>query len=137
MRGLEKLTGEAELEFEEVSDDRFDRADGVKIPLSDLEKVFGEREIFRQGGEIREFESVGRMQGESINAFIRRFRLLERKLWDNKIPEYPEQARVIKLLDGLRLDEKSTATVLLAADNRYCMKDVLEALRIRPPPPPA
>ena len=62
LRGLEKLTGEAELEFEEVSDDRFDRADGVKILLSDLEKVFGEREIFRQGGEIREFESVGRMQ---------------------------------------------------------------------------
>ncbi|CAE7832499.1 unnamed protein product [Symbiodinium sp. CCMP2592] len=134
LRALEKLTGEAELEFEEVPNDRFDKADGIKILLQDLDKAFGEREIFRQGGVIREFESIGRMQGESINAFIRMFRLLERKLSDNKVPEYPEQARVIKLLDGLRLDEKSTAAVLLAAGNRYCMKDVLEALRIQYPP---
>ncbi|CAE7226683.1 unnamed protein product [Symbiodinium sp. CCMP2592] len=134
LRALEKLTGEAELEFEEVSDDRFDHPDGVSRLLGDLEKAFGEREIFRQGGVIREFESIGRMQGESITAFIRRFRLLERKLSENKVPEYPEQARVIKLLDGLRLDEKATASILLAAGNRYEMKSVLEALRIQYPP---
>ncbi|CAE7943224.1 PSMC3, partial [Symbiodinium necroappetens] len=110
LRALEKLTGEAEIEFEEVPDDRFDKPDGITILLADLDKA------------------IGRMQGESINAFIRRFRLLERKLADNKVPEYPEQARVIKLLDGLRLDEKATAAVLLAAGNRYCMKDVVEAL---------
>ena len=133
LRALEKMTGEAELEFEEVSDDRFDHPDGISRLLGDLEKAFGERELFRQGGVIREFESIGRMQGESITAFIRRFRLLERKLAENKVPEYPEQARVIKLLDGLRLDEKSTASVLLAAGNKYNMKSVLEALRIQYP----
>ncbi|CAE7255028.1 PSMC3, partial [Symbiodinium sp. CCMP2456] len=134
LRALEKLTGEAELEFEEVPDDRFDHPDGISRLLGDLDKAFGEREIFRQGGVIREFESIGRMQGESITAFIRRFRLLERKLAENKIPEYPEQARVIKLLDGLRLDEKATASILLAAGNKYQMQTVLEALRIQYPP---
>ncbi|CAE7250405.1 TY5A [Symbiodinium natans] len=134
LRALEQLHGQAELEFEEVDDARFNHPDGIQRLLADLEQAFGEREIFRQGGVIREFESIGRMQGESITAFIRRFRLLERKLMDNKVPAYPEQARVIKLLDGLRLDEKATASVLLAAGNKYDMQAVLEALRIQYPP---
>ena len=67
----------------------------------------------RQGGVIREFESVSRLQGESVTQFVRRFRLLERKLQDNRVPEYPEEARVIKLLDGLRLDERSTSAFVV------------------------
>ena len=89
--------------------------------------------MFRQGGTIREFENVGRLQGESVHAFVRRFRLLERKLQDNKVPEYPEPARVIKLLDGLRLDEKSVSSLLLAAGNRYNMKAILDAISIQYP----
>ncbi|CAE7242540.1 RE1 [Symbiodinium natans] len=134
LRALEQLRGDAELEFEEVDDSRFDHPEGIQRLLDDLEVSFGERELFRQGGVIREFESVGRMQGESITAFIRRFRLLERRLVENKVPMYPEATRVIKLLDGLRLDEKSTASVLLAAGNRYDMARILEALRIQYPP---
>ena len=34
---------------------------------------------------------------------------------------------MIKLLDGLRLDDKSTAALLLAAGNTYDMRAVLEA----------
>ncbi|CAE7442520.1 unnamed protein product [Symbiodinium natans] len=134
LRALEQLRGDAELEFEEIDDSRFDHPDGISRLLQDLEVSFGERELFRQGGVIREFESIGRMQGESITAYIRRFRLLERKLAENKVPVYPEAARVVKLLDGLRLDEKATSTVLLAAGNKYDMKAVLEALRIQYPP---
>ena len=134
LRAREQLRGEAETEFEEVSDDRFDTANGIQTLLADLEEAFGERELFRQGGIIREFEAVGRMQGESITAFTRRFRLLERKLQENRVPAYPEEARVVKLLDGLRLDEKATASLLLAAGNKYAMKPVLEAIRIQYPP---
>ncbi|CAE7314402.1 unnamed protein product, partial [Symbiodinium sp. CCMP2592] len=133
LRALEQLRGEAKQEFEEIDDSRFDHPDGISRLLADLEVSFGEREIFRQGGSIREFESIGRMQGESITAFVRRFRLLERKLADNKVPPYPEQARVIKLLDGLRLDEKSASALLLAAGNKYDMKAILEAIRIQYP----
>ncbi|CAE7457471.1 unnamed protein product, partial [Symbiodinium necroappetens] len=133
LRALEQLKGEAELEFEEVDDSKFDCKDGVAKLVKDLEVSFGERELFRQGGTIREFEQVCRLQGESVSAFIRRFRLLERKLKDNRVPPYPEQARVVKLLDGLRLDDKSVSSVLLAAGNQYDMTKVLEALRIQYP----
>ena len=40
-------------------------------------------------------ESLTRMQGESVTAFVRRFRLYERKLKDAKL-----ETRAIKLLDG-------------------------------------
>ncbi|CAE7949087.1 TY5A, partial [Symbiodinium sp. KB8] len=133
LRALEQLRGAAEQEFEEVDDARFDHPDGISRLLSDLEVSFGEKEIFRQGGSIREFESIGRMQGESITAFVRRFRLLERKLADHKVPPYPEAARVSKLLDGLRLDDKSTSALLLAAGNRYNMQAIQDAIKIQYP----
>ncbi|CAE7214864.1 unnamed protein product [Symbiodinium necroappetens] len=114
LRALENLKGEAEVEMEEVEDSRYNVPNGIQLLLQDLEKSFGAKEMFRQGGTIREFENVGRLQGESVHAFVRRFRLLERKLKDNQVPEYPEVARVIKLLDGLRLDEKSVSALLLA-----------------------
>ena len=60
--------------------------------------------------------------------------MLERKLRENKIPLYPEQARVVKLLDGLKLDERATSGLLLAAGNRYDMKSILESIRIQYPP---
>ena len=134
LRAREQLKGEAELELEETPDSRYDSPDGINRLLTDLEQSFGERELFRQGGVIREFESVSRLQGESVTQFVRRFRLLERKLQDNRVPEYPEEARVIKLLDGLRLDERSTSALLLAAGNRYDMKMIQEAIRIQYPP---
>ena len=134
LRALEQLRGDAELELEEVEDSRYDCDDGISVLLRDLETSFGERELFRQGGTIREYESIGRLQGESVNAFIRRFRLLERKMQESKVPAYPEAARVVKLLDGLRLEERSTAQILLAAGNKYEMKGVLDALRVHYPP---
>ena len=111
-----------------MDDSRFDHADGIDRLLQDFSESFGEKEFFRQGGAIREFEAMGRLQGESITAFVRRLRLLERKLLDSRVPTYPEQARVIKLLDGMRLDERSTSSLLLAAGNRYEMKPILDAI---------
>ncbi|CAE7420471.1 luxQ, partial [Symbiodinium microadriaticum] len=134
LRALEQLTGEAELEFEEISDDLFDNDQGIQKLIEHLEAAFGEREIFRQGGVIREFENVGRLQGESVTAFVRRFQLLERKLQDSRVPAYPEQARTVKLLDGLKLDERAITSLLLAAGNKYQMKPILEAIRIQYPP---
>ena len=133
LRAREQLRGEAELELAETEDDRYNVANGIEVLLGDLEESFGERPLFRQGGVIREFESIGRIQGESVTAFVRRFRLLERRLRDNKVPEYPEESRVIKLLDGLRLDERSTSALLLAAGNQYRMRAVLDAIKIQYP----
>lgn len=133
LRAREQLRGEAELEFEEVDDSRFDHADGIDRLLQDFSESFGEKEFFRQGGAIREFEAMGRLQGESITAFVHRLRLLERKLLDSRVPTYPEQARVIKLLDGMRLDERSTSSLLLAAGNRYEMKPILDAIWLHYP----
>ena len=64
LRAREQLKGEAELELGETPDSRYDDPDGINRLLSDLEQSFGERELFRQGGVIREFESVSRLQGE-------------------------------------------------------------------------
>ncbi|CAE7806594.1 RE1, partial [Symbiodinium necroappetens] len=133
LRALENLKGEAEVEMEEVEDSRYNVPNGIQVLLQDLERSFGAKEMFRQGGTIREFENVGRLQGESVHAFARRFRLLERKLKDNQVPEYPEVARVIKLLDGLRLDEKSVSALLLAAGNKYDMRAILNAVSIQYP----
>ena len=134
LRALENLKGEAEVEMEEIDDGRYNVENGIELLLRDLERSFGAKELFRQRGTIREF--VGRLQGESVHAFVRRFRLFERKLKDNQIPEYPEQARVIKLmklLDGLRLDEKSVSSLLLAAGNQYSMAAILNAISIQYP----
>ena len=86
LRAREQLKGEAELELAEVADERYNKDDGITQLLNDLEESFGERPLFRQGGVIRQYESVGRIQGESITAFVRRFRLLERRLAENRVP---------------------------------------------------
>ena len=53
LRAREQLRGEAELEFEEVGDERFDHEEGIQRLLDDLEVSFGERALFRQGGIIK------------------------------------------------------------------------------------
>ena len=68
--------------------------------MADLEKNFGEKEIFRRGGVIREYETLTRVEGESITACIRRFRFagkewhrVHREHLDQLLPlEYPEKA---------------------------------------------
>ena len=77
LRAREQLQGEAEIELEETPDEKYDCDEGISLLLADLEHSFGERELFRQGGVIREFESIGRLQGETVTSFVRRFRLLE------------------------------------------------------------
>ena len=101
-------------------------SNGIEIFCTDLETSFGAKEMFRQGGTIREFENVGRLQGESVHAFVRRFRLLERKLQDNKVPEYPEPAR------SSSFSMVFASSLLLAAGNRD-MKAILDAISIQYP----
>ena len=107
---------------------------GIELLLQDLNESFGEKEIFRKGGLIREFESMVRVQGESVTAYVRRFRLMERKLKDAKIPQYPNETRAVKLLDGLKLDERATSQLLLAAGNRYEFQILVDAIRVQYPP---
>ena len=128
LRALDMMRGPAALEFEEVDDERYDKDDGIKVLLGDLERHFGEKEIYRRGGVIREYETITRVQGESITAFIRRFRLVERKLQDAQVAPYPDESRAIKFLDGLRLDEKTISHILLAAGNRYNFQAILDAV---------
>ena len=134
LRALDALTGDAALEFEEVDDSKYNTKDGIETLLKDLSVSFGEKEIFRKGGLIREFESMVRVQGESVTAFVRRFRLMERKLQDAKIPQYPSETRAVKLLDGLRLDERATSQLLLAAGNKYDFQSLVDAIRVQYPP---
>ena len=133
LRALDAMKGSAALEFEEVDDERYDVDNGIEVLLGDLEKNFGEKEIYRRGGVIREYETITRVQGESITAFIRRFRLVERKLQDAQVAAYPDESRAIKFLDGLRLDEKTTSHILLAAGNKYNFQAILDAVRMQFP----
>ena len=133
LRALDMMRGAAALAFEEVDDERYDKDDGIKVLLDDLERHFGEKEIYRRGGVIREYETITRVQGESITAFIRRFRLIERKLQDAQVAPYPDESRAIKFLDGLRLDEKTMSHILLAAGNRYNFQAILDAVRMQFP----
>ena len=134
LRALDALTGDAALELEEIEDSRYNVDNGIDLLLQDLSESFGEKEIFRKGGLIREFESMVRVQGESVTAFVRRFRLMERKLKDAKIPQYPSETRAVKLLDGLKLDERATSQLLLAAGNRYEFQALVDAIRVQYPP---
>ena len=133
LRALDALTGDAALELEEVDDSRYNQNNGIEVLLADLSVSFGEKEVFRKGGLIREFESLVRLQGESVTAFVRRFRLMERKLQDAKIPQYPSETRAVKLLDGLRLDERATSQLLLAAGNKYEFQALVDAVRVQFP----
>ena len=133
LRALDALTDAAALEVEEVSDDRYNCDRGLELLIEDLSVAFCEKELFRRGGLIREYESLTRMQGESVTAFVRRFRLYERKLKDAKLEPYPDETRAIKLLDGLKLDERATSSLLLAATNRYNFDPLIEAIRVQYP----
>ncbi|CAK9042424.1 Retrovirus-related Pol polyprotein from transposon TNT 1-94, partial [Durusdinium trenchii] len=96
----------AALELEEVDDERYNTDTGIQQLLDDLEISFGERELFR---------------------------LYERKLKDAQVPPYPDETRAFKLLDGLRLDERATSQLLLAAGNRYSFQALVEAIHIQYP----
>lgn len=133
LRALDALQGDAALELEEIDDSRYNHADGITTLLEDLAVSFGEKELFRKGGLIREFEGMVRVQGESVQAYVRRFRLMERKLQDARIPQYPSETRAVKLLDGLRLSETATAQLLLAAGNRYEFGALVDAIRVHYP----
>ena len=60
------MEDDAEDELFDYEDSRYDKADGIKQLLDDLEGPFGEKEIFTKGGDIRTYESISCMQGESI-----------------------------------------------------------------------
>lgn len=81
LRALDAVRGSAALEFEEVDDDRCDVENGIEVLLGDLEKNFGEKEIYRRGGVIREYETITRVKGES-NGFHRKgsFKMLRWQL---------------------------------------------------------
>ncbi|CAK9000573.1 Retrovirus-related Pol polyprotein from transposon RE1 (Retro element 1) (AtRE1) [Includes: Protease RE1 [Durusdinium trenchii] len=122
LRALDSLTGDAALEVEEIPDSKYFRDDGIEVLLKDLEAAFGEREIYRRGCRA------------SVDAFVRRYKLYERKLQDAKVAAYPSETRAVKLLDGLRMSEQATSQLLLAARNRYDMDAILNALKVQYPP---
>ena len=103
----------------EVGADDYNGFDFGDPPAEDPWAAYGDE---AQGG-----------QGESITAFIRRFRLVERKLQDAQVTAYPDESRAIKFLDGLRLDEKTTSHILLAAGNKYNFQAILDAVRMQFP----
>ena len=70
LRARDKLDGDAEEELEDYEDSRHDKADGIAQLLKDLEVPFGERELFTKGADIRIYETIGRMQGESVHKFV-------------------------------------------------------------------
>ena len=133
LRARDRIEDDAENELAEYDDARYDKTDGIKQLLDDLEEPFGEKEMFTRGGDIRSYESISRSQGESVHVFTKRFKRLERKLKKCSITAYPEEARAIKLLDGLCLDERSTLTILNAACNKYQVAPILQALSIHYP----
>jgi hypothetical protein len=133
LRARDKVTGDAEIELEDISDDRFDCIDGIKNLLADFEEPFGEREVMTRANVIKEYESVTRVQGESVHAFVRRFRQIEMKLKDHKVPAYPDETRAIKLMTGLRLDEKANQMLLTSAGNVYDFNKIKNAIKIQYP----
>ena len=65
LRALEQPRGAAALEFEDVNDDIFDVDNGKYVFLQALGKQFVEKELYRRGGVIREYETLARAQGKA------------------------------------------------------------------------
>ena len=77
LRARDRLLGDAAVELYEVMDSRYDCPQGIANLLEDLAVPFGEKEHLRQGGVVREYETISRAQGESVHQFLQRFRRLE------------------------------------------------------------
>ena len=133
LRLLERLSGDAADLIEYNDPLEYDHVDGIQKLIKEME-VFDQKPVHEIGGVVRRYENIARAQGESITKFIRRLGKLEKELYAKGFKDYPEYARVVKLLDGCKIDERSMQIVLGSAGNRYEWQAIRTALEVHYPP---
>ena len=74
------LTGEPEQELEHMAIDDFYVEDGVQRILQKLQRPLEQRVIYQKRRFLQDFEQIRRYQGETMRAYVLRFRRVQRSL---------------------------------------------------------
>ena len=139
------LRGEAEQELEFVDVNTIYRKGGVDTILSQLKQAFQQKTVYVKRQYLHEYESIGRYPGESLRAFINRYRRAEASLRAINIDislTYDDESRGSRLLDRARLTTEQQRLILVGTGQALSFDAIRAALMLqfpehKPTPPVA
>ncbi|CAK9109800.1 unnamed protein product, partial [Durusdinium trenchii] len=137
------LSGEPEQELEHLSVDELYVENGVAKILELLQKPFEQRQIYQKRRFLQDFENTRRFHGESMRAYVLRFRRVMRSLRAVGIEitaTFDEEALGSRLLDRSGLSHSDQRMVLIGTQQSLAFETIAETLALqwpefRPPPP--
>lgn len=137
------LTGEPEQELEHLSVEELYVENGVSKILELLQRPFEQRHIYQKRRFLQDFEGMRRFAGESMRAYVLRFRRVMRSLRAVGIEinaTFDEEALGSRLLDRSGLSHSDQRMVLVGTQQSLAFETIAETLALqwpefRPPPP--
>ena len=137
------LSGEPEQELEHLSVDELYVENGVAKILELLQRQFEQRQIYQKRRFLQDFENMRRFHGESMRAYVLRFRRVMRSLRAVGIEitaTFDEEALGSRLLDRSGLSHSDQRMVLIGTQQSLAFETIAETLALqwpefRPPPP--
>ena len=121
------------------------RKGGVDTILSQLKQAFQQKTVYVKRQYLHEYESIGRYPGESLRAFINRYRRAEASLRAINIDislTYDDESRGSRLLDRARLTTEQQRLILVGTGQALSFDAIRAALMLqfpehKPTPPVA
>ena len=137
------LTGEPEQELEHMAIEDFYVEDGVQRILQKLQRPFEQRVIYQKRRFLQDFEQIRRYQGETMRAYVLRFRRVQRSLTAvgvNLEATFDGEAFGSRLLDRSGLSHADQRLILVGAQQSLDFEAIAECLTLQWPefraPPP-
>ena len=137
------LTGEPEQELEHMAIDDFYVEDGVQRILQKLQRPLEQRVIYQKRRFLQDFEQIRRYQGETMRAYVLRFRRVQRSLTAvgvNLEATFDGEAFGSRLLDRSGLSHADQRLILVGAQQSLDFEAIAECLTLQWPefraPPP-
>ena len=137
------LTGEPEQELEHMAIEDFYVEDGVQRILQKLQRPFEQRVIYQKRRFLQDFEQIRRYQGETMRAYVLRFRRVQRSLTAvgvNLEATFDGEALGSRLLDRSGLSHADQRLILVGAQQSLDFEAIAECLTLQWPefraPPP-
>ena len=125
------LTGEPEQELEHMAIEDFYVEDGVQRILQKLQRPFEQRVIYQKRRFLQDFEQIRRYQGETMRAYVLRFRRVQRSLTAvgvNLEATFDGEALGSRLLDRSGLSHADQRLILVGTQQSLNFEAIAECL---------
>lgn len=137
------LQGELEQELEHLRVDEFYRDDGVDVLLQCLKQPLEQKLVYQKRRFLHEFEVLRRQTGETMRAYVNRFRRSQRCLRSvgiNISHTYDSESLGARLLDRSGLSAEAQRMLLVGTQQSLEFEVLAEAMLLQYPdfrgPPP-